>query len=176
MEVCLIWAQARHRVIGRNNALPWHLPEDLKWFKETTSGHPVLMGRRTFESLPVRPLPGRLNIVLSRRQGWLQSLAGPSLKQASDLTSGLQVAEDAGHQRTFVIGGQAVFEAALPRADCVLLTEIDLEVEGADAFAPNIAQIFTVTEQGDWLTSSAGLRYRYSRWNRTTPAQDNDLI
>ena len=120
MRISLIAALARNRVIGRGNQLPWHLPEDLKRFKALTMGHPVLMGRKTFESIG-RELPGRLNLVISR--------AGLSLDDA------LKKARESGTDEAFVIGGAQVYELALPKADRLLLTLIDRDVEG-DTFFP----------------------------------------
>jgi dihydrofolate reductase len=120
MIVSLIAALARNRVIGRENQLPWRLPEDLKRFKALTMGHPVLMGRKTSESIG-KPLPGRLNLVVSR--------AGLSFDDA------LSKARDSGTDELFVIGGAQIYEKALPLADRMYLTLIDSDVEG-DAYFP----------------------------------------
>jgi dihydrofolate reductase len=135
-ELVLIAALARHRVIGRDNALPWHLPEDLQHFRRQTTGCPVLMGRRTWESLPprFRPLPGRINVVLTRQPDWQ---AAGALRAAS-LDEALRQLD--GHDRVFVIGGAQLYAEALPYADRLVLTELDLEVEGGDAFFPEIPQ------------------------------------
>jgi len=129
--VALVAAVARGGVIGRDGVLPWHLPEDLARFREVTLGHPVVMGRRTWESLPerFRPLPGRRNVVVTRNPEW--SAAGA--ERAGSLDEALSLV--AGAERVSVVGGGEVFAAALPLADELLLTEIDIDVDG-DAFFP----------------------------------------
>ncbi len=132
-ELVLIAAVAHDRAIGRDNTLPWHLPEDLQHFRRQTTGCPVLMGRRTWESLPprFRPLPGRINVVLTRQTDW----AAPGALKAASLDEALQRLSD--HERVFVIGGAQLYAEALPRADRLVLTELDWHVDGADAFFPD---------------------------------------
>ena len=129
----LIAAVARNRAIGKDNQLLWHLPEDMQHFRETTRGKPVVMGRKTWESLPekFRPLPGRQNIVVSRDPAYKAhgaDLAG-SLEAALALASGAE--------EIFVIGGEQLYRAALPLADRLYLTEVELTPE-ADAFFPEV--------------------------------------
>lgn len=119
----LIVARARNGVIGRDNQLPWHLPEDLVYFKRTTMGAPILMGRKTHESIG-RALPGRLNIVLSRDA----SYRAAGCETARDLAQALQQCQDA--SEVFVIGGAQLFADAMPHADRLLMTEIDADYEG----------------------------------------------
>jgi len=132
-ELVLIAAVAHDRVIGRDNTLPWHLPEDLQHFRRQTTGCPVLMGRRTWESLPprFRPLPGRINVVLTRQPDWQAEGA----LRASSLDDALGQLHD--HERVFVIGGAQLYAEALSVADRLILTELDLQVDGADAFFPD---------------------------------------
>lgn len=132
-RLILIAAVARGGAIGRGNELPWHLPEDLKHFRATTQGAPVIMGRRTWESLPprFRPLPGRHNIVVSRDPHW----SADGACRAGSLAEARAAAGDA--PRVFVIGGAELYRAALPLADELLLTELDLAVPDADAFFPD---------------------------------------
>lgn len=123
--ISLIAAIDRNRVIGAGNRLPWHLPEDLKYFKKTTQGHPVVMGRKTYESIG-RLLPGRENRIVSRQPGYR--------------VEGAQVFNDlraacAGSGEIFVIGGAQIYKEALPLADRLYLTELDAEFEG-DAYFP----------------------------------------
>ena len=120
MRISLIAALARNRVIGRENRLPWRLPEDLQRFKRLTMGHPVLMGRKTAESIG-KPLPGRLNLVVSR--------SGLGFEQA------LSKARETGTDELFVIGGGEIYRLALPLADRLYLTLVDSEADG-DAFFP----------------------------------------
>lgn len=133
-RITLIVARARNGVIGANGALPWRLPEDLAHFKRTTMGHPIVMGRKTWESIG-RPLPGRRNIVVSRQSEL--AIAGaevvPSLDAALALCGGAS--------EMFVIGGAQLYREALPRAQRLVVTEIDADFEG-DAFweAPDPAR------------------------------------
>jgi dihydrofolate reductase len=124
----LIVARARNGVIGRGGTLPWHLSEDLRHFKRTTLGHPIVMGRRTWESIG-RPLPGRRSIVLTRNPRW----SAPGCEKAESLAQALAMCE--GAAEVFVIGGAALFAEALPLAQRVFLTEIDADFEG-DTFFP----------------------------------------
>jgi dihydrofolate reductase len=128
MRLELVVARARNDVIGRQGELPWRLPDDLALFKAITLGHPVLMGRKTHESIG-RPLPGRRNVVLSRDPGF----APPGVDVVRNLEAAL--AELAGADRVFVIGGEDVFRATLPLAATIHLTEVDAEVPG-DAYFP----------------------------------------
>ncbi len=129
--LALIAACGRGRVIGIDNRLPWHLPEDMKFFRETTRGKPVIMGRKTWESLPdaFRPLPGRLNIVVSRNAGF-QAAGGTVV---GSLPEALSASGDA--DIAYVIGGAELYRQALPLADRLILTEIDQDYPG-DAFFP----------------------------------------
>jgi dihydrofolate reductase len=126
-EIVCIYARARNGVIGKDGALPWHLPADLRRFKRLTMGTPLVMGRKTFESLPGL-LPGRRHIVLTRRERW--DHRGAELARSPD-----QALELAGGGVVSVIGGAAVFDLFLPLADRVELTEIEAEYEG-DVFMP----------------------------------------
>jgi len=136
MEVALIWAMAKNRVIGLNNGLPWQLPDDMRHFMATTKGRPVIMGRRTLESMP-SALPGRFNIVLTRRPRYRRK----GIRIARDLNSALILAkeelESSRHRTAFVIGGAGVYEEALPLADKLFVTWIDAELEG-DTWFPHI--------------------------------------
>ena len=129
-NLSLIVAYANHRVIGIENRLPWHLPEDLRYFKATTSGHTIIMGRKTYESIG-RPLPNRRNIVLTRQSNW-QALG---CEVFTDIPSALAACHD--EQEVFVIGGAELYRQALPYAARVYATEIDLEIEG-DATFPEL--------------------------------------
>jgi dihydrofolate reductase len=122
-RVNLIVAWARGGVIGRAGGLPWHLPEDLRRFKRITMGHPIVMGRRTWDSIG-RPLPGRRNIVVSRNPDW----SAPGCETAASLQQALSMCE--GAAEVFVIGGAQFFEAALPLAGRLFITQIDAHFEG----------------------------------------------
>ena len=126
MELVLLAAVARNGVIGGNNDLLWRLPEDMRFLRDTTMGHPVIMGRRTWESLPerVRPLPGRRNIVVSRNAGY----AAPGAEVVTTLEAALALVQDA--PRAYLLGGAQLYALALPHADRLLLTEIDRDFDG----------------------------------------------
>lgn len=127
----IICALAANRAIGRDNKLIYHLPADLRRFKALTTGHTVIMGRRTFESLPKGALPDRRNIVLSRQTGY----QAPSAEAFTSLEAAL-AACDTVNEEVFIIGGGSVYAEALPLADRLYLTHIEALPEGADAFFP----------------------------------------
>jgi dihydrofolate reductase len=129
MRKSLVVAMARNRVIGRDNALPWRLPAELAHFKRVTMGHPIIMGRRTYESIG-RPLPGRMNIVVSRNRDF----EAPGCTVVDSLEKAYAAAGNA--QEVSIIGGTSLFEAALPTADCLHLTEVEADVEG-DTWFPD---------------------------------------
>ncbi|MGY1745692.1 dihydrofolate reductase [Blastococcus sp. SYSU D00695] len=155
MAISLIWAQARDRVIGADGALPWHLPEDLRSFRALTTGSTVVMGRRTWESLPARsrPLPGRTNVVLTTDRRWAADGAQPahSVDQVLDR-----------YPDCWVIGGGTVYAQFLAQAERAVVTEVDLAVEG-DTRAPVLDagwRLVARTPDEGWTTSpSTGLRY-----------------
>jgi dihydrofolate reductase len=128
LTLTLLAAVARNGTIGRDGRLPWHLPEDLQHFKRLTLGHPIIMGRRTFDSIG-RPLPDRRTIVVTRNRSWHTD----GVETAGSLAAALALTAD--ERNVFVVGGRALFEEALPLADVVELTEIDADVEG-DTFFP----------------------------------------
>ena len=164
MSLSVVWAQSSDRYIGTDGVLPWYLPEDLARFRSLTSGHPVIMGRATWQSLPdrFRPLPGRDNIVLSRvaTQGdvadgpFVGSTVVGAVEEALALVEG---------RKAWVIGGAQVYRAFLPHADRLEITQVDTVV-GGDTRAPVLDRGWGVAErepaQG-WLTSTTGLRYRF---------------
>lgn len=126
--ISLIVAMAHNRVIGKNNGMPWHLPADLKHFKKITSGKPVIMGRKTFESIG-KALPNRRNIVISRNAAY----QAPDCEVVTSLSAALALVADA--NEICIIGGAQIFQEALPMADRLYLTFIDLKIEG-DTFFP----------------------------------------
>jgi dihydrofolate reductase len=161
--VGLIWAQSATGVIGRAGAIPWRLPEDLARFKNLTLGHTVVMGRRTWESLParVRPLPGRRNVVLTRQADYMAEGAHV-MSSLEDALSGADV---------WVIGGAEIYMLALPHAARCEVTEVDLQLprRDDDAMAPVLDEGW-VAEDGDWQVSDSGLRYRFSSYQRIWPS------
>ncbi|MDR3322895.1 MAG: dihydrofolate reductase [Zoogloeaceae bacterium] len=157
----MIAAVAHHRVIGVQNRLPWHLPEDLRHFRALTRGHPVIMGRKTWESLPdaFRPLPGRLNIVISRQPDY----PAPGAQVASSLPEALALA--AGHPEAFVIGGEQLYALALPQANRLLLTEIGLDVPGDACFPAFDRQEWRETGR-ETHVSATGLPFAFVAYER----------
>lgn len=152
--VCLIAAVARNGAIGKNNELLCHISEDLKFFKRTTLGHPVIMGRKTWDSIG-RPLPGRRNIVITRNPQWNAQGA----ESALSFPEALALLEPGA--KVFVIGGAEIYAQALAYADELILTEIDAEFEG-DAFFPawDLTQ-FTATHTSPTHISEQGVSYRW---------------
>jgi len=132
MVISIIAAVARNGVIGKANDLPWRLPDDMKFFMETTSGHYVIMGRKNYDSLPpkFKPLANRTNIVVTRQKDFTAS----GCIIAHDLNDGIEIARKAGEKELFVMGGAEIYKLALPLCDTLYLTEIDAEVEGDTHF------------------------------------------
>lgn len=157
-RVTLVVARARNGTIGRDNGLPWHLPEDLKHFRRLTTGHPVVMGRRTHESIG-RPLPGRRNIVVSRTPGY----ASEGVDVVASLDEAL--ARCAGLPEAFVIGGARLFEAALPAARRAVITEIDADFDGDTTMAPLDAAQWQPVHRDD-AQGAGGLRYAIVTYER----------
>lgn len=155
----LIWAQSSSGVIGRAGGIPWRLPEDQARFKEITLGHTVVMGRLTWESLPikVRPLPRRRNVVLTRQSAYLAP--------GADVVTSVEDALD--DDDAWVIGGAEIYTLALPFAGRCEVTEVDVDLrrEDDDAVAPVLDEDWQGVT-GDWQDSRSGLRYRFSTYTR----------
>ncbi len=158
VRVYLIAAVASNRVIGTGGQLPWHLPEDLKHFKALTLGHPVIMGRRTWESLG-KPLPGRENIVVTRRTDY----EAPGASVACSLDAALALC--AGQAMAFVIGGGELYRAALPCADSLVLTEIERDFEG-DARFPEFDRSVWRETQRTANTAANGIQFDFVQYQR----------
>jgi dihydrofolate reductase len=136
MKLSIIVASSRNSVIGLDNQLPWHLPDDLQYFKSVTMGKPIIMGRKTFESIG-RPLPGRTNIVLTRDQNW----SADGVMAAADLDAALALAKTAcaesGVDETMIIGGEQIYRMTMAVAHRLYVTQVDAHVEG-DAYFPEV--------------------------------------
>lgn len=158
-RITLIVARARGGAIGRHNTLPWRLPEDLQHFKASTLGHAVLMGRKTFDSIG-RPLPGRRNLILTRDPHWHHEGCEPVGSLAAAIAGCPPDTE------LFVAGGEQVYRLALPLADRLIITEIDLDVPDADAWfeAPDL-QAWQCTDSRSEV-SRTGLGYCIQTWAR----------
>lgn len=144
MIISLIAALSKNQVIGKNNDLPWHLPDDMKYFMQTTKEHYVIMGRKNYESIPekFRPLPNRTNIVVTRKKDF----QAPNCIVVHSVEAGLTFARQANQQETFIIGGAEIYTLGLPIANRLYLTEIDAEIAG-DTFFPAI-------RKDEWLEVS----------------------
>ncbi|MBA3059708.1 MAG: dihydrofolate reductase [Gammaproteobacteria bacterium] len=164
MKLHLILARARNGVIGVNGQLPWHLPEDMAHFKRATMGSPVIMGRKTWESLPTkfRPLPGRLNIVVTRQDHWQAegALVARGLPEACALCPP--------ESSAWVIGGAELYAQALALADAALVTEIEADFEG-DAFAPTFAPDWVECAREPHVAAS-GLHFSFVSYQRRSAA------
>jgi dihydrofolate reductase len=159
-ELGLIWAQSTSGIIGRSGGIPWQLPEDLIRFKALTMGHTVVMGRRTWESLPAkfRPLPGRRNVVLTQQTGF--TAEGATVAQSLD--------EALTDPDTWVVGGEQIYTLAMPLASRCEVTEVDVDLprDDGDVVAPVLDETWVGTT-GEWETSRTGLRYRFHSYLRS---------
>jgi dihydrofolate reductase len=159
-EVSLIWAQSTSGIIGRAGGIPWQLPEDLIHFKALTIGHTVVMGRRTWESLPAkfRPLPGRRNVVLTQQTGF--TAEGATVVRSLD--------EALTDPDTWVVGGEQIYTLAMPQASRCEVTEVDIDLprDDGDVVAPLLDETWVGTT-GEWETSRTGLRYRFHTYLRS---------
>ncbi len=157
----IIVAIAKDRSIGKNGGIPWHIPEDLAHFKRCTMGHPVIMGRKTWESLPFKPLKGRRNIVIS---------GNPDLHiDGADCFTSLEAAVQScmSEETPFVIGGEQIYRIAMPLATDLIITEVDTTCPDADAIFPVIdPNIWKITEQSEDILSKSGLTYRIKHYRR----------
>lgn len=171
MSLALIWAQAHEGVIGADGDMPWHVPEDLAHFKALTGSDPVIMGRRTWDSLPprFRPLPGRRNIVVTRDAAWTADGA----VVAHSLPEAIELGRDGDDTQLWVTGGAGLFAEALPLADRLEVTELDLAVAG-DTFAPQIGEGWVpvaIDPAHGWSTSRTGVPYRFIRYERAATVE-----
>ena len=163
MKIGLIWAQARNRVIGKNGVMPWHLPEDLAHFKRVTLNQPVIMGRKTWDSIPpkFRPLPGRTNIVVTRQANWQEN----NVQRSPNLREALQKCENS--EQIWVIGGAQIYAQALPLADELVVTEIDADFAG-DAHAPAIGPEWREVAR-EPREAANGLRLAFVTYRKAAP-------
>jgi dihydrofolate reductase len=156
MQINLIWAQAKNRVIGLKGSMPWHLPEDLAHFKRTTQGAPVIMGRKTWDSLPAkfRPLPGRMNLVISSDAQTRENLKLNGCSPSPSLREALSICEQLAPPDVWVIGGAQIYAQALPLAHKLVITQIDALFDG-DAFAPELDASWRLSERHSHVSSNA---------------------
>lgn len=156
-RVNLIFARASNGVIGRNNTLPWHLPEDMAHFRKLTSGAPVIMGRKTWDSLPAkfRPLPNRVNIVVTRQRDWNERGA----ERVGSLTEAIAVSENLSAPEVWVMGGAQIYAEAEQFAERAIITEIHQDFDG-DAFAPTFGSEWRETSR-ESQESTNGLSFSF---------------
>ncbi|BEP62756.1 dihydrofolate reductase [Variovorax sp. V213] len=163
-RINLIFARAANGVIGANGTMPWHLPEDLAHFKQTTGGAPVIMGRKTWDSLPprFRPLPGRRNIVVTRQDDWNADGA----QRAGSLQEALSLCEESQVPDVWIIGGAQIYAEAEPLAQQAVVTEIARDYEG-DAHAPQLhPSAWRETDRESHVSAREGLNYSFVTYER----------
>ncbi len=164
MNINMIFARAANGVIGYNNAMPWHLPEDLAHFKKLTLGHPVIMGRKTWDSLPTkfRPLPGRTNVVITRQTDW-HAEGAQTAGSLSDALSRFHAVSD-----VWIIGGAQIYAQAEPLAIRIEVTHIYKDFVG-DAFAPTLGTQWVQSQREDHM-SSTGLKFSFITYTKNAGA------
>ena len=165
MAIQLIYARAANGVIGKDNTMPWHLPEDMTHFKELTRGCAVIMGRKTWDSLPARfrPLPGRTNIVITRQSDWQPDPASEHVLRVASLQEALLAGQKLSAD-VWVIGGAQIYAQALPLADAVEVTEIGRDFDG-DAYAPELGAEWKPVRRSDHVSAN-GLPFSHIRFER----------
>lgn len=157
-ELALIAAVGPKLELGKDGDLVWHISADLKNFKRLTTGHPVIMGRKTWESLPKRPLPGRLNVVMTRSESPIEgAVTAHSVNEALNVCDGLEM--------PFVIGGEQIYRTFLPFATTLYLTRVDAPApDGVDSWFPEYEQDWHLEEASAWETDPNGIKYRFEKW------------
>lgn len=162
--ITMIVAATRNLCIGKDNQMLWHLPKDFQYFKQVTTGHPIIMGRKTFESIG-RPLPNRSNIVITRNSHY----KAHGIKVVHTVQQAIQHAQTCpGGDDIMIIGGGHIYEQCMPRCHRIYLTEVDTVIDG-DAYFPKIdPSQFTCKEMSEWMKEK-NLSYRFTLWQRSRP-------
>jgi dihydrofolate reductase len=165
MKISLVVAASENNVIGKDNKLLWHLPNDLKFFKNTTWAMPVIMGRKTFQSVDNQPLPGRLNIILTRHPELVP--AGTHTRSAATLEQAIEIAGETDAKEVFVCGGGEIYAQAMPLADAIILTRVHASLQG-DAYFPEIDQtVWNLFSQLDFPADEKhAYAYSFQVWER----------
>lgn len=169
-RINLIFARAANGVIGINNTIPWHIPEDMAHFKQQTAGAPVIMGRKTWDSLPprFRPLPGRRNIVITRQADWQAEGA----QRAGSLQEALSHCDSPETDTAWVIGGAQIYAEAEPLAQRAVVTEVARDYEG-DAYAPELDAVsWRETRRESHVSAKEGLGFSFVTYERIAPAAE----
>jgi dihydrofolate reductase len=163
MQITLVVAASTNNAIGRDNRLLWHLPNDLRFFKNATWALPVIMGRKTFDSLNGKPLNGRMNIIITRQKDW----KAEGVTTVHSLADAIKMAAEADYQECCVIGGGEIFKEAMPLATKIYLTRVDTTIEG-DVFFPEIdkAAWYMVWEQSHTTDAKHAFPYHFQLWER----------
>ena len=166
MQIIAIAAVAEDRALGKNNDLLWHLPNDFKRFKQLTTGHYIIMGRKTFESMSSKPLTGRLNIVITRQNNWGED--SNNFLVAKSLEHALEMAKTADCKEVFVIGGGEIYRQVLPIANRIYLTRVHASFPNADTFfAPIDTHFFELSEQTNMQADEKhAFAYTFQIWDR----------
>lgn len=160
INVAMIAAVGSNLELGIRGDLVWHISSDLKRFKQLTMGHPVIMGRKTWESLPKRPLPGRLNVVLSRSMVPVDGIV-----VASSIDKALEACE--GEKMPFIIGGADIYREFLPRAAKLFITSVDAHApNGVDAWFPEFRNDWRLEDASEWMIAADDVKYRFETWVR----------
>lgn len=163
--ISLIVAHDMNRVIGKNNKMPWHIPNELAYFKEKTMGKAIVMGRNTFESIG-RPLPGRLNIVITRNTSYNPE----GVTVVHSIEEAIEIARKH-HEEVMVIGGEQIFKEVLPYTDLIYVTLIQNEFEG-DTFFPPYEDGWDVASTSETITTDSGLHYQYMIYKKKNRVQE----
>ncbi|EPD53097.1 hypothetical protein HMPREF1210_00828 [Paenisporosarcina sp. HGH0030] len=163
--ISLIVAHDMNRVIGKDNKMPWHIPNELAYFKEKTMGKAIVMGRNTFESIG-RPLPGRLNIVITRNTSYNPE----GVTVVHSIEEAIEIARKH-HEEVMVIGGEQIFKEVLPYTDLIYVTLIQNEFEG-DTFFPPYEDGWDVASTSETITTDSGLQYQYMIYKKKNRVQE----
>lgn len=166
--IILLVAMAENRVIGKNGAIPWHIPEEVAHFKRTTMGHALIMGRKTYDSIG-HPLPGRTNIIISGQP----DLAIPGCRMAASLHEALEIAKGLQHEKIFIIGGGEIFKQSMILADSIYLSVIHRAVDG-DVFFPTFSDTEFIKKSSEYVEASEP--YTFEIYERPIPLKAAEIV
>lgn len=162
MNISLVVAASSNHAIGLNNQLLWHLPKDMRFFKNRTWAMPVIMGRKTFESLSGKALPGRMNIVLTRQQDWQAT----GVQVAKSLEEAYALAEGAAYKEVYIIGGADIYAQSLSQAQTVYLTRVEAVLEGDSFFPELVADWAMVEDYPQMADAKHKYPFRFQTWRK----------
>jgi dihydrofolate reductase len=166
MKISIVVAAALDNAIGRNNDLLWKLPADMRFFKNLTWGMPIIMGRKTFESMKSKPLPGRINIVISRQSDLFET--NHHLRMAESLSAAISIAESTDCREAFVIGGGEIYRQSIAIADCIYMTRVEATFADADTYFSEIdPQVFRLADSFTHAPDEKNaIPFRFETWER----------